>query len=894
MGGAAAGKPRVFVSSVQGGFEELRGAARRVIEAMGFEYVGMEGFGPREDEPDVTCWREVAGCDLYVGLLGWRYGSHPHGSNQSFTEREYRYARLLDMPCYVLLAADGLRDDELASHPEASEHLDRQIAFRRRVQEDPGGPTTGTFADLGSLRRGIEEAMRDWSSTPHPAPGTLFGRRRLLRDVHQAVARPGGGAVLLGLPGMGKSALFDTVIGWFAGDRGPGWDVTKIEIPDGGMMPVLNERIRGAGRPLLIAVDNVWPGHVDELADHLRRLPDRGLASILITTRFEEVAGRFHELRLPTHQVEPIDAAAAAQMLTWEVVRRAGERAADFADLGRLQSALGGVAEIVDGYPEALVLVGGRIGAADASLPVIADQAGAMRRALVSASDDDVLQRLEDRLLPYLLQALPPEAIEVLKTLSVLRPKPAGISGADLETLWAKAPGRGRRSTDPDRLSRRLGHLMRARLLHVDDDGRYQMHGIVAKHVRTRHLSARARRSLHRIAATIFHDQVRTRFDSLTSMYAIETQEWQEPITAWLYHLAPLDFVQALFWIVSWYLDAFWWWGSYVEFAFCDLLLHAWEHAEVPAASRASHRATTRHLRTLHTVYPRGWWAWASPGDLRRVREALDALADLVGLQLEGDLDPADDDDGSRLHLRALFHVFLADCFRADLREAERHYERALAAFEQRRRRFGTEADAWNEGWIPLEVAALRLLHGDLEQAERLCRTAEEREIERIRRVAGEDHLLHELLANVARVRADIAWRRGDVCAAAREQALGVFRAHAAQALPPQTMVDPDSDPARPSFTGGPDPYTMRLCEEMEQRALSRLTELLDAGRTRDAEVVRRELLAVWEPFWSPPADAAARPFPPPFTPDQDRNDFSRRARDLVVRVLDARPDLAR
>src|SRR5215471_7207507 len=132
-----AGRPRVFVSSVHDGYEGLRETAKAVVERMGFEYVGMERFGSLPDQADVTCWHEVARCDLYLGLLGWRYGSRRDGASQSYTEREYHYARLLDLPCYALLAGEARREEELA-HPPGRPGQDplplRQEAFRQLVR----------------------------------------------------------------------------------------------------------------------------------------------------------------------------------------------------------------------------------------------------------------------------------------------------------------------------------------------------------------------------------------------------------------------------------------------------------------------------------------------------------------------------------------------------------------------------------------------------------------------------------------------------------------------------------------------------------------------------------------------------------------------------------------
>jgi hypothetical protein len=68
--------------------------------------IGMELFGSADEETWEVIKREIAECDYYVVILADRYGSTaPDG--QSYTEKEYDYAREIKSPCSRLFMATG-------------------------------------------------------------------------------------------------------------------------------------------------------------------------------------------------------------------------------------------------------------------------------------------------------------------------------------------------------------------------------------------------------------------------------------------------------------------------------------------------------------------------------------------------------------------------------------------------------------------------------------------------------------------------------------------------------------------------------------------------------------------------------------------------------------------
>lgn len=100
---------KIFISSVITGFEDYRTAARRAVELLGLDPVMAEDLPAQPVTPQQACLEGVRMSDLYVGVLGPRYGT-PAASGRSPTEEEFEEARGLSKP--VLLFATRERMEE--------------------------------------------------------------------------------------------------------------------------------------------------------------------------------------------------------------------------------------------------------------------------------------------------------------------------------------------------------------------------------------------------------------------------------------------------------------------------------------------------------------------------------------------------------------------------------------------------------------------------------------------------------------------------------------------------------------------------------------------------------------------------------------------------------------
>lgn len=84
---------KIFVSSLIGGFEQFRAAARSAIVALRHEPVVAENFGAQANSPQIACLQGVRSADLVVLILGARYGFVQGSSGVSPTHEEYLEAR---------------------------------------------------------------------------------------------------------------------------------------------------------------------------------------------------------------------------------------------------------------------------------------------------------------------------------------------------------------------------------------------------------------------------------------------------------------------------------------------------------------------------------------------------------------------------------------------------------------------------------------------------------------------------------------------------------------------------------------------------------------------------------------------------------------------------------
>ena len=196
-------------------------AAEAAVKRAGDAVTDMAYFGARDDKSADYCQARVRDCDVYVGLIGLRYGSPVQDRpGVSYTELEFETATEARLPRLVFM----LDEDAVLPFP-AAKLLDgecdlqaRQRTFRERLLQ--AGIMMRKVASPKELELELLQALQESrpvsrTLTPSvrlaPRPAPLFGREELLANL-DALLSAGDAEVppvvaLYGLGGIGKTSV---------------------------------------------------------------------------------------------------------------------------------------------------------------------------------------------------------------------------------------------------------------------------------------------------------------------------------------------------------------------------------------------------------------------------------------------------------------------------------------------------------------------------------------------------------------------------------------------------------------------------------------------------------------------------------------------------------------
>jgi hypothetical protein len=127
---------QVFVShtSDMAQFPQGRSFVQAALDAVGraeMAAVDMRYFAAREGEPAEYCRARVRGCEIYVAVIGFRYGTAVPGEVVSYSELEFEEAGAAGLPRLVFLLASP------AEVPAGLADADRGVVegFRQRLRD---------------------------------------------------------------------------------------------------------------------------------------------------------------------------------------------------------------------------------------------------------------------------------------------------------------------------------------------------------------------------------------------------------------------------------------------------------------------------------------------------------------------------------------------------------------------------------------------------------------------------------------------------------------------------------------------------------------------------------------------------------------------------------------
>lgn len=184
--------PSVFVSSVICGLEQVRERAAEGVERVGMYPIRSERLSASSDSPKRALLDQVSKADIYLLLIGERYGD----IQPSPTEQEYEEAVRLRKPILILVQ-EGQRDPN-------------QEEFLARVRGGwEGGILSGTFSNSDDVAAAVAAALgRHQAGIVEDAPTAQAKARELATRTDRHGASSGVAARVAFVP-LRQTTLLD-------------------------------------------------------------------------------------------------------------------------------------------------------------------------------------------------------------------------------------------------------------------------------------------------------------------------------------------------------------------------------------------------------------------------------------------------------------------------------------------------------------------------------------------------------------------------------------------------------------------------------------------------------------------------------------------------------------
>lgn len=156
-------KLQVFISSTYTDLMEERQAAVTAILKAGHIPAGMELFtaGDRSQLDTINSWIDES--DVYMLILGGRYGAVESASNVSYTELEFDYAASQNKPMFAVVIKEEALENKIRLHGTAfseKQNPKELSLFRKKVLSK----ISSFFEDVKDIKLCVHESLADYSS----------------------------------------------------------------------------------------------------------------------------------------------------------------------------------------------------------------------------------------------------------------------------------------------------------------------------------------------------------------------------------------------------------------------------------------------------------------------------------------------------------------------------------------------------------------------------------------------------------------------------------------------------------------------------------------------------------------------------------------------------------
>ena len=146
---------RIFVSSTKEDLIPYREAVETVLTGMEHIPLGMEYFVSSPDSP-IVCLATVRRSQLYIVIVGMRYGSIEEGSGKSFTELEYDEAVKNKIPVLAFII-DEEQCPILPKFVDVGEKAEKLKQFKAKLNSSY---LVSRFASIDNLKQLVEKSVR--------------------------------------------------------------------------------------------------------------------------------------------------------------------------------------------------------------------------------------------------------------------------------------------------------------------------------------------------------------------------------------------------------------------------------------------------------------------------------------------------------------------------------------------------------------------------------------------------------------------------------------------------------------------------------------------------------------------------------------------------------------
>lgn len=154
-------KLQVFVSSTYTDMLEERQAAVSAILKAGHIPAGMELFTAGDESQMETIKRWIDQSDVFMLILGGRYGSIEPTTGLSYTELEYNYAVESGKPLFAAVITESAIDRKVKTHGTSvieTENTKQLTSFRKKVLSR----MSAFFDDVREIRLAVHETVADY------------------------------------------------------------------------------------------------------------------------------------------------------------------------------------------------------------------------------------------------------------------------------------------------------------------------------------------------------------------------------------------------------------------------------------------------------------------------------------------------------------------------------------------------------------------------------------------------------------------------------------------------------------------------------------------------------------------------------------------------------------